>query len=165
VITQLASALEVAHARGIVHGDVKPGNLLLRSPLAGDTLANDELVLCDFGIARLADDGQPLSAQLGTLAYMAPEQRRGELSPAADLYSTGLVLRELLVGAAEFDRAALLRAETRDASLPPTVTARIGPRASDVTRLLATLLSTDPQARPTAAALVRTARTLEESVI
>jgi hypothetical protein len=163
-IAQLASALEIAHARGIVHGDIKPGNLLLRNAL-GDALAplsNDELVLCDFGIARLADDGQALSAQLGTLAYMAPEQRRGELSPAADLYSAGLVLRELLVGATEIDRAALLRGDVpASTTFPPDLTARLGARANEIAALLTTLLASDPHARPTAAVLARTARALQ----
>jgi len=93
---QVAEGLGAAHARGIVHRDIKPGNLLL-----GDGLVR----IADFGVARLEGqasitrDGQTV----GTWAYMAPEQLRGEeVTPAADLWSLGIVLYEAITGRRPF---------------------------------------------------------------
>jgi tetratricopeptide (TPR) repeat protein len=93
---QVAEGLGAAHARGIIHRDIKPGNLLL-----GDGLVK----IADFGVARLADqehitrDGQTL----GTWSYMSPEQVNGkEVTPAADLWSLGVVLFELITGKRPF---------------------------------------------------------------
>ena len=110
---ELFATLAAVHARGVVHGDVKPANLLFRD--AGD---DAELVLGDFGLAQLVADGDEERAARGTLAYMAPEQRRGAVAPAADVYAAGVILVELLAGTAALapwlgDRAALLRGEAR----------------------------------------------------
>jgi tetratricopeptide (TPR) repeat protein len=93
---QVAEGLGAAHARGIVHRDVKPGNLLLADGL---------VKIADFGVARLADQAHITHAgqALGTWSYMAPEQVRGEeISPAADLWSLGIVLFEMLAGRRPF---------------------------------------------------------------
>jgi hypothetical protein len=89
----LCEALEHAHARGVVHRDVKPGNVMV-----GDAGA---VKLCDFGIARLADlSSLTLTGDVvGTIAYMAPEQAEGRrVTGASDLYSLALVLYEALTG-------------------------------------------------------------------
>lgn len=89
-----AEALDLAHAEGVVHRDVKPANLLLD--------ATDRVAVADFGIATAVWDTSMTSTGLvlGTLAYLAPEQRTGgTATPASDRYALGLVARELLTGA------------------------------------------------------------------
>ena len=93
---QVAEGLGAAHARGIIHRDVKPGNLLLADGL---------VKIADFGVARLADQAHiTLAGQtVGTYSYMAPEQIRGEeVTPAADLWSLGVVLYEAITGKRPF---------------------------------------------------------------
>ena len=158
---ELFATLAAVHARGVVHGDVKPANLLYR-----DAGADAELVLGDFGLAQLVADGDEERAARGTLAYMAPEQRRGVVAPAADVYAAGVILVELLAGSAALapwlgDRAALLRGEARwSGTLPPSVTQSLGLRAEHLRALLLSLLADDASARPTAAAAAAAFATL-----
>ena len=156
---ELLSTLAAVHARGVAHGDVKPANLLFR-----DGGEDADLVLGDFGLAQLAaheDASQAAGerAAQGTLAYMAPEQRRGMLSPAADVYAAGVIAVELLSGSAALapwlgDRAALLRGAARwSGELPPAVAASLGDaRSQQLYTLLQSLLADTADARPTAAA-------------
>ena len=94
LIRQIASALGYAHARGLVHRDVKPANILFR--------ADGTAVLSDFGIAKSLDDRTQFTQAgfaVGTPSYMSPEQARGqEIDGRADLYALGVVLYEILVG-------------------------------------------------------------------
>ena len=105
VIRQLASALDAAHSAGILHRDLKPGNIMLEAGRAGDVRA----VITDFGMAwsRDANADSPLtrSGQLafGTPDYMSPEQIEGkDLTPASDIYSLGLVIYQMITGARAF---------------------------------------------------------------
>jgi len=96
---QAAAALDAAHANGIVHRDVKPGNLLLDS--------DERIKVADFGVASAADLGSFTEAGtvVGTAGYLAPEQARGErATPASDLYALGVVAFELLTGKRPFER-------------------------------------------------------------
>jgi hypothetical protein len=127
---QLFDALAALHSVGISHGDLKPANLLLRG--------SGELVLCDFGLARLSDAAPRDIA--GTRAYMSPEQRRGERPLAADLFSAGVVLLELLER--RRDGAPRLLDATRHV---------LGARRSEaVEALLSGLGRSAPEERPTA---------------
>ena len=93
----VARALSVAHVRGIVHRDVKPGNILLAS--------DGRAMVTDFGIARLAADAEAATpgTTLGSVHYFSPEQARGATTtPASDIYGLGLVLYEALTGERAF---------------------------------------------------------------
>jgi serine/threonine-protein kinase len=101
LIAALLSALDCAHGRGIVHGDVKPENILLEMSRTQD---NGELRLSDFGVARMTGEEQvTVGEMVGTPSVMAPEQVRGEHGDArVDIWAAGVVFYEMLVGERPF---------------------------------------------------------------
>jgi serine/threonine protein kinase len=140
----LADALAHAHEIGVVHRDVKPGNVLF------DRSGNVHLT--DFGIARLTDVTAITATGfvIGTAAYLAPEQVTGEgASPASDVYALGLVLLEALTGKRAYEgsasEAALARLH-RQPEIPPTANRSLA-------ALLAAMTASDPTLRPSAAAV------------
>ena len=105
VLAQLASALDAAHARGLVHRDVKPSNVLLDTAARPD--GSDHVYLADFGLTRRVSEGGVGDGGhlLGTIDYVAPEQIAGEeVDGRADVYSLGCLLYECLVGQPPFRR-------------------------------------------------------------
>ncbi|MBX6166061.1 MAG: serine/threonine protein kinase, partial [Thermobispora bispora] len=158
LIAQAASALQAVHDSGIVHRDVKPGNLLVRS--------DGTLVLTDFGIAR-AEGGSRLTDAgmvLGTAAYCAPEQAEGyPVTPAVDIYALGVVAYECLAGHRPFDgdspvAIALKHIRDQPPPLPPDVP---GPVRAVVERAMAK----DPAHRwPSAEAMSQAARQAIEAI-
>jgi serine/threonine-protein kinase len=117
IVSEVASALDAAHARGLVHRDIKPGNILVEG--SGET---ERTYLTDFGLARQVDATTGVTATgafVGTLDYVAPEQIRGERVDArADVYALGCVLYELLTGnppfAARDDKVAKMYAHLEE---------------------------------------------------
>src|SRR5262245_61397991 len=97
IVAQVASALDAAHARGLVHRDVKPSNVLLDRGARPD--GSDHVYLADFGITkRVSEEGED-GHLLGTIDYVAPEQIAGDaVDGRADIYSLGCVLYECLAG-------------------------------------------------------------------
>lgn len=98
-LTKLASALEYAHAKGVIHRDIKPTNVLL--------YPDNEPVLSDFGISRLVDGNSSLTAtgmMIGSPRYMSPEQAKGAtVDSRSDLYALGVVFYEMLTGTFPYD--------------------------------------------------------------
>jgi serine/threonine protein kinase len=148
MITRVAETLAVAHSKGIIHRDIKPGNLILRD---GNV---DTPTLIDFGIARMGLGASAITntgVMLGTLGYMAPEQARGtkQLDARADVFALGAVLFKCLTGLPAFagdDEIAILAKMLFEA--PPRVRdlRKDVPKALD--DLLARMLSRDPLQRP-----------------
>ncbi len=142
----VAAALDAAHAAGLVHRDVKPGNILITP--------DGRVLLADFGIAKglsSADDLTSENVMMGTAKYLSPEQVRGKkLDGRADLYALGLVLYECLAGRVPFlgetDADTALARLQRD----PTDLARLRPTLPyGLAALIHELLARNPEDRPT----------------
>lgn len=147
IVGQTATALSVAHNQGLVHRDVKPGNLLI--------LPDGRVKITDFGIARIADQ-VPLTATgqvMGTAQYLAPEQATGQQATgSSDIYALGVIGYELLAGRRPFSgesQIAIALAQVNDAPppLPDTI-------PTPVRALIASMLAKDPADRPADAELL-----------
>ncbi|MGV9806582.1 serine/threonine-protein kinase, partial [Micromonospora chersina] len=152
LLAQAADALHAAHEKGIVHRDVKPGNLLVRP--------NGTLVLTDFGIARSDLVGQLTAAGsvLGTASYISPEQATGAVAtPASDVYALGVVAYQCLAGRRPFEGDNPLEIAMKHVrETPRPLPADIPPQ---VRAIVERALAKDPAARwPSASALASVAR-------
>src|ERR687891_504320 len=138
----VADALEVAHRRGIVHRDVKPGNIMITD--GGD------VKVTDFGIARAVSEASMTvtGTTLGSVHYFSPEQARGdEVTGASDVYSLGIVLFEMLTGRRPFegDSAAGVALKRLNEDPPPPSTYR--PVPSGLSAIVMRALERDPAPR------------------
>ena len=121
LVVQACRSLEEAHSKGIIHRDIKPGNLILTKTEEG----GDHVKVLDFGIARLEGEGryQGLTATgtvLGTPLYMSPEQHLGRrVGPTTDVYALGLVLYELICGQSPFKADSIREIRRRHLEDPP----------------------------------------------
>ena len=152
LIGAVASALQYAHNNGVIHRDIKPGNILLNSPSspveAGRALPEDfEPVLTDFGLVRFLDGNrQTTTGQIaGTPAYMSPEQARGESTDGrTDVYSLGIVLYEMLAGHVPFDGETTVSILLKHVNEPPPPIPGVTPFIENV---LKRALAKDPKDR------------------
>ncbi|MBL9019510.1 MAG: protein kinase [Myxococcales bacterium] len=184
---QILSALAAAHRRGIIHCDLKPANLMFRRDV---DLPGVEVMLGDFGVAHLPDaSGQSAAASaasasvgaafaavtgavekgeaVGTLAYMAPEQRRGELSPAVDVYAAAVILYENIAGRTPWQNA--LMAGVRkddDFRLPTALLAGVAPDIAEAVQdHLHRCGDVDPTKRPSTTQALAESQRLRERLI
>jgi eukaryotic-like serine/threonine-protein kinase len=144
IVAQTAQALHAAHQAGLVHRDIKPGNLLITP--------DGTVKITDFGIARLADQ-VPLTATgqvMGTVQYLAPEQAGGKpASPLTDVYSLGIVAYEALAGKRPFrgeSQVAIAMAQIKEK--PPELPSSI---PEPVRRLVMSCMAKKPEGRPASA--------------
>jgi serine/threonine-protein kinase len=121
---QACAGLDYAHRRGIIHRDVKPGNLMVvGGPVGGGAMT---VKLTDFGIARAIEQTRitQVGSVVGTAAYLAPEQVRGEeATPATDVYALGVVLYQFLTGRLPYEGSSLAELAVRQQNerpLPPS---------------------------------------------
>ena len=150
VITQACRGLDYAHRNGVVHRDVKPGNLLVSD--------SDVVKLADFGIARAADQSSitQVGSVLGTAAYLAPEQARGEEAGArADLYSLGVVSYQLLTGRLPYEANSLSELAIKQQRDPPAPLDELNPRVPpELADAIELALALDKEERPANAMLL-----------
>ncbi len=150
VITQGCRGLDYAHRNGVVHRDVKPGNLLVSD--------SDVVKLADFGIARAADQSSitQVGSVLGTAAYLAPEQARGEeAGPRADLYSLGVVAYQLLTGRLPYEASSLSELALKQQREPPASVDELNPQVPpELADAIAMALALDKEDRPETALLL-----------
>lgn len=153
ITAQTAAALHAAHQAGLVHRDIKPGNLLITP--------EGRVKITDFGIARIADQ-VPLTATgqvMGTVQYLSPEQASGQpAAPATDIYSLGIVAYECLAGKRPFageSQVAIAMAHINDA--PPELPTSV---PEPVRNLVMSCIAKKPTDRPTSAAHLSRAATM-----
>lgn len=143
---QIADGLSAAHRRGIIHRDVKPGNVMLENGV-------ERVKLTDFGLARLVVENSNLTSfdnMIGTPAYMSPEQVDGlEPTPASDLFSLGSVLYAMFAGRSPFQGLTSLVCAQRVKNLKPDPISKFAPEIpAEFQKLLNKLLEKDPKERP-----------------
>jgi serine/threonine-protein kinase len=143
IIEQACEGLHYAHRHGVIHRDVKPGNLL--------RTREGMVKLADFGIAKATEQSSitQVGSVLGTAAYLAPEQARGEeAGPRADLYALGVVTYQLISGRLPYEATSLTELALSQQQHPPpmldTLVAAVGPELADA---VAIALALDPRDR------------------
>jgi serine/threonine protein kinase len=143
IIEQACEGLNYAHRHGVVHRDVKPGNLL--------RAREGEVKLADFGIAKATEQSSitQVGSVLGTAAYLAPEQARGEeAGPSADLYALGVVTYQLISGRLPYEASSLtelaLKQQQEAPAMLDTLVAAVSPQLADA---VAIALALDPHDR------------------
>jgi len=144
LVSQIGSALDYAHRMGVIHRDIKPGNVLMDE--------QGDIYLSDFGLARMMEQSQQLTGSgvgLGTPAYMSPEQGQGnKIDHRTDIYALGIILYEMLTGRvpyeAETPMAVVLKHIQGDLPLPHTINTNT---PEPVERVILKALAKDPADR------------------
>ena len=150
IVTQVASALDAAHAHGLVHRDVKPANMLLGTVATGRT--PDHVYLSDFGLSKLSVAAVSLTGTgqfLGTIDYMSPEQVEGRpIDGRTDLYALACAAFEMLTGRPPFQRDQDLAVMWAQVSAPPPSVRELRPDLPpEVDRVIARALAKSPENR------------------
>jgi serine/threonine protein kinase len=147
IVSQACRGLDYAHRNGVVHRDVKPGNLLVSE--------SGVVKLADFGIARATGQSSitQVGSVLGTAAYLSPEQARGEeAGPQADLYSLGVVTYQLLSGRLPYEANSLSELALKQQRESPIPLQRINPNVRlTLSEAVAVTISVVPEERPRSA--------------
>lgn len=157
IVEQVAQGLAAAHDLDIVHRDIKPGNILV---------SGDRAVITDFGIARTLADPRThaTGAMVGSPYYMSPEQvTDATIGPAADIFSLGVVLYEILTGKNPFGREDPLASALRRAHLPAPPPSEHVPVPPTLDQLVQAMLRHAPEERPSARVLASRCRHLLEN--
>ena len=154
ILLETAAGLQAAHDAGVMHRDIKPGNLIV--------MADDTVKITDFGVSRSTDQTTltQTGMVMGTAQYLAPELALGKpATPASDVYALGIIAYEALVGKRPFTAASAVDIAIAHVNEPvPPLPARISP---DFVRLVEDVLEKNPRKRPrTADALAERLRTL-----
>lgn len=144
LFTQLADALDYAHAQGVIHRDLKPSNVLLD--------ARNNLFLTDFGIAKLLQGNANFTstgAMIGTPAYMSPEQAQGlPVDQRSDIYSLGIILYEMVTGQVPFEADTPLAVILKHLNEPLPLPSRVKPGLhASIEKVLLKVLAKDPAER------------------
>jgi serine/threonine-protein kinase len=153
ITSQVCSVLQVAHANGFIHRDIKPQNIMITP--------DGQAKLTDFGIVRVMEAAGLTNTGivLGTADYLAPEQARGEqLSPASDLYSLGVVLYEMLAGRPPFVGSSAVQVAMQHTTSVPPPPSKYNPRIPRALELVVKkALQKEPDRRYTSAEAMRKA--------
>jgi eukaryotic-like serine/threonine-protein kinase len=142
ILAQSCRGLDYAHRNGVVHRDVKPGNLLLS--------ADGMIKLADFGIAKAAEqsDITKVGSVLGTAAYLSPEQARGEpAGPPSDLYALGVVAYQLMAGRLPYQAASLTDLARQQSTPPPRLDDLVPGVPATLAAAVQRALAGDPEQR------------------
>ncbi len=143
ILCQSCRGLDYAHRNGVVHRDVKPGNLLVNT--------DGVVKLADFGIAKAAEqsDITKVGSVLGTAAYLSPEQARGEpAGPSSDLYALGVVSYQLMAGKLPYEAASLTDlARLQEGGPPPRLSDDVRDVPAALSAVVARALARDPERR------------------
>jgi eukaryotic-like serine/threonine-protein kinase len=143
ILTQACRGLDYAHRNGVVHRDVKPGNLMVNT--------DGVVKLADFGIAKAAEqsDITKVGSVLGTAAYLSPEQARGEpAGPASDMYALGVVSFQLMAGRLPYEAASLTDlARLQEQGAPPRLDREVRDVPPELAMAVARALARDPERR------------------
>ena len=152
LLKALTASLDYAHEQGVIHRDIKPGNILLHGkadeiPLDQPLTSDVEAVLTDFGLVRIANSASQTASGMvsGTPAYMSPEQARGDQTDhRTDIYSLGIVLYEMLAGRVPFEADSTLSVIYKQINDPPPPIPGISPA---VQRVIDRALAKKPEER------------------
>jgi len=142
IATQICHALNYAHSKGVIHRDIKPANIMLDE--------KDNVIITDFGIARLMDSTRLTSdgSSMGTPEYMSPEQIQGDVDAKTDIYSLGIVMYEMLTGKVPFEAdtpVAVAYKQVHEKPVPPRKIAPATP--PELERIILKALEKDPAIR------------------